>query len=187
MNIETVNLILIQCDAEILKEAIAGNENLAKKLGVTIADNWNEFGSAIFQFTIDKLSESIAESGWWIYFPIHKKDNKLIGGCGYKGQPTSEGTVEIGYETAPEYRNRGYAAEMTTGLVAHAFKDRRVKSVIAHTLTHENPSTRVLTKCGFEKTGEAYDPEDGQLWKWELNKIEYFPDSDLSGINLLTS
>ena len=170
MIIKTNNLVLIPCDAEILKEAMAGNENLAAKLGVSIAENWNEFGSAIFQYTIDKLVESDEESGWWIYFPIHVKDKKLIGGGGYKGSPTPDGSVEIGYEIAPEYRNSGFASEMAKGLIENAFRDNRVNSVVAHTLAHENPSTRVLTKCGFVKTGEVNDPEDGPVWRWELKR-----------------
>lgn len=173
MTIETKNLKLIRCDIDILETAIAGNDKLAEKLGMTIADNWNEFGSAIFQFTIDKLSESEEESGWWIYFPIHRKDNRLIGGCGYKGKPTPEGTVEIGYEIAPAYRNRGYATELVKGLIENAFNDSRVKSVIAHTLANENPSTKVLVKCRFKYAGEMEDPDDGKVWKWELKRLEY--------------
>jgi RimJ/RimL family protein N-acetyltransferase len=168
--LETKNLKLIQCDTDILKEAIAGNENLAEKLGVTISEHWNEFGSAIFQYTIDKLAESEDENGWWIYFVIHKKDKRLIGGGGYKGKPTAEGTVEIGYEIAPAYRNRGFATEMTKGLIEHAFRYSNVKCILAHTLAYENPSTNVLTKCGFVKTGEVQDLEDGLVWRWELFK-----------------
>lgn len=168
MIIGTENLNLINCDIDMLNEAISGNERLEKKLGVTIAAKWNEFGSAIFQFTLDKLAASEEEWGWWIYLVIHKKDNKLIGGGGYKGKPTTEGTVEIGYEIAPEYRNHGYATELAKGLVKNALRDSRVRSVIAHTLACENPSTRVLTKCGFIKTGETIVPEDGPVWRWEL-------------------
>lgn len=170
MIIETESLNLIQSDVETLKESIAGNESLGKKLGVTVQENWTEFGTRPLKYSLKMLSDSKDESGWWTYFPIHKQDNKLIGSCGYKGKPTSDGTVELGYELAPDYRNRGLATEMTKGLIENAFKDNRVKSIIAHTLGQDNPSTKVLRKCGFEKIEEINDPDHGLFWKWELKR-----------------
>lgn len=169
MVIETENLQLIACDADILKTAISGNAQLAEKLGVIVLDNWTEFGVEALQYSHDKLMAHEAEKGWWTYFPIYKPDNRLIGSGGYQGKP-SAGIVEIGYEISPEFRNRGLATEMTQGLVAHAFKDDAVHTVIAHTLGEENPSTKVLAKCGFVKTKDINHPEEGLIWKWELKK-----------------
>ncbi|MBK8627661.1 MAG: hypothetical protein IPN86_19485 [Saprospiraceae bacterium] len=106
MTLETENLKLLPCDTEILRAAIEGNEILAKKINVSILEDWSEFGIGVFQYSLDKIIENNDEIGWWTYFPIHKKDNKLIGSGGYKGKPTPEGTVELGYEIAPNYRNR---------------------------------------------------------------------------------
>lgn len=170
MIVETENLNLIQCDTEILKEAISGNDNLAKKLGVSVLENWTEFGVSALQYSLSKLSENEDENGWWTYFPIHKQNNRLIGSGGYKGKPTAKGTVEIGYEITSDYRNRGLATEMTMGLIENAFRDDRVKSIIAHTLGQENPSTKVLKKCGFNKIEEINDPKEGNIWKWELKR-----------------
>lgn len=170
MTIETNNLRLIPCDTEILKSALQGNEVLAKKINATVEDNWTEFGVAALKYSLDRLTESEEEKNWWTYFPIHKQDNKLIGSGGYKGRPTADGTVELGYEIAPGYRNRGLATEMTKGLIENAFRDKRVKSIIAHTLGNENPSTKVLQNCGFNKVDEVIDPEDGPIWKWVLKR-----------------
>lgn len=170
MTIETNNLRLIPCDTEILKSALQGNEVLAKKINATVEDNWTEFGVAALKYSLDRLTESEEEKNWWTYFPIHKQDNKLIGSGGYKGRPTADGTVELGYEIAPGYRNRGLATEMTKGLIENAFRDKRVKSIIAHTLGNENPSTKVLQKCGFKKVEEMIDPADGPIWKWVLKR-----------------
>ncbi len=170
MIIETRNLNLISCDTEILKSAIEGNEILAKKMNLAVHDNWTEFGVGALQYSLDKLAESDDEKNWWTYFPIHKQDNKLIGSGGYKGKPTTDGTVEIGYEIAPDYRNCGLATEMAKGLIEFAFQDARVKSIHAHTLGQVNPSTKVLQKCGFEKVEEINDPDDGLIWKWVLKR-----------------
>ena len=170
MTIETKNLKLILCDKEILIAAIKGNEFLEKKLNVSVQENWTEFGVGAFQYVLDKLSEDIEDNNWWTYFPIHKNDNKIIGSGGYKGKPTQDGTVELGYEIAPKYRNQGLATEMTKGFIENALKDNRVKSVIAYTLAQENPSTKVLLKCGFEMVQEINDLEEGLIWKWKLKR-----------------
>jgi RimJ/RimL family protein N-acetyltransferase len=170
MTIETDHLSLIPCDIEMLNAAVQGNEVLSRKMNLIVEDNWTEFGVGALQYVVDRLSESSDETNWWTYFPVHKRDNKLIGSGGYKGKPTKEGTVELGYEIAPSYRNLGLATEMTIGLIKNAFKDDRVKSIIAHTLGQENASTKVLMKCGFKKVEEVNDPEDGLIWKWELKR-----------------
>jgi hypothetical protein len=43
-----------------------------------------------------------------------------------------------------------------------------VSVVCAHTLAKENASTKVLTRCGFRKTAELDDPDEGPIWRWEL-------------------
>ena len=172
MIIETEHLRLVGGDMDILKSALSSNDQLSNKLGVSLADKWTEFGIEAIQYSLERLLESREESGWWTYFPIHKRDNTLIGSGGYKGKPTAEGTVELGYEIAPSYRNKGLATEMTKGLIANAFKNARVSVILAHTLGQENSSTHVLTKCGFQKVEEINDPQDGLLWKWELRRAE---------------
>jgi RimJ/RimL family protein N-acetyltransferase len=171
MIIETENLKIISCDTETLIAAIQGNEILAKKINSTIDENWTEFGAAALQYSLERLAESEEEQNWWTFFPIYKPHNKLIGSGGYKGKPTKTGTVEIGYEIAPDYRNQGLATEMTKGLIENAFNVERVNSIIAHTLGHDNASTKVLQKCGFEKVQEFNDPDDGPIWKWELKRL----------------
>lgn len=167
--IETKNLKIIPCYKEILKAAIQGNDILSKKLNVIIQDNWTEYGVGALQYSLDRLTED-EENGWWTYFPIHKQENKLIGSGGYKGKPAPDGSVELGYEIASDYRNRGFATEMTNGLIENAFEDKRVKTIVAHTLGQDNASTRVLEKCGFIKIAELNDPDDGLIWRWEFRR-----------------
>jgi RimJ/RimL family protein N-acetyltransferase len=59
---------------------------------------------------------------------------------------------------------------MTNALIDNAFRDTKVISVIAYTLGHANPSTKVLHKCGFQKVAEIKDTDEGLIWKWELIK-----------------
>ena len=169
-NIETQNLNLICCDKQTLEFALAGNLELAKLLNVIVPENWTEFGSRALKYSLDKLNSAESEKGWWSYLPIHKLDNKLIGLCGYKGQPNEEGQVEIGYEIKVEYRNKGFATELAKALIENAFNFETVHSIQAHTLGHFNSSTKVLSNCGFKKIDEADGKELGILWKWELKR-----------------
>lgn len=100
---------------------------------------------------------------------VHRADGSAVGKCGFKGPPGADGTVEIAYGVAPEHQGKGYATEAAAALVTYAFKHPQVRVVRAHTLPQPNASTRVLTKCGFRKVGEVIDPDDGLVWRWEIN------------------
>ena len=170
MHIETENLILIPGNKNLLASAIQGNDFLSKALGYAVCSDWTEFGVAPLAYTLKILTQSEDENGWWTYFPIHTIDQKLIGSCGYKGRPTPDGMVEIGYEVCPEYRQKGLGTEIANGLLTHAFKDEHIKIVVAHTLPMENASTNILRKLSFNKVSEIEDPEDGLIWRWEIKK-----------------
>jgi [ribosomal protein S5]-alanine N-acetyltransferase len=152
-----------------LVTAINGNSALEIYMKVVVPMNWTEFGTSALQYAVDRLND-VDEAGWWTYFPIHKQHNKLIGSGGYKGKPTDDGIVEIGYEISSEYRNRGLATEFVNALVGNAFSFQKVCAILAHTLGENNASTKVLLKCGFRKVAQYTDPEDGLLWKWELKR-----------------
>ncbi|MBD1877257.1 GNAT family N-acetyltransferase [Coleofasciculus sp. FACHB-T130] len=85
-------------------------------------------------------------------------------------QPDQGGVVEIAYGVDPEYQGRGYATEAARALVNFAFRSGQVRLVRAHTWAENNASMRVLAKCGFECIGEVVDPEDGLVWRWELQR-----------------
>jgi ribosomal-protein-alanine N-acetyltransferase len=98
---------------------------------------------------------------------VHREDGTVVGGCGFKGPPGSEGVVEIAYGIAPEHQGKGYATEAAAALVQFALADPQVRIVRAHTLPGASASGRVLTKCGFRRIGEVIDPDDGLVWRWE--------------------
>ena len=98
---------------------------------------------------------------------VDRASGAVIGSCGYKDPPDLEGVVEIAYGVDPDYQGHGYATEAARALVHFAFGSDGVRLIRAHTLPGNDASTRVLTKCGFEKVGEVVDPEDGLVWRWE--------------------
>jgi len=144
--------------------------SLSRQLGgVDIADSWMHFPEAM-AWMRDYLLENPGELGWWSFLTIHQADHRLIGTCGFKGVPSPEGVVEIGYEIAPAYQGRGLATEVARALVDHAFENPAVQTILAHTLAEENASVKVLRKVHFVFSEEITDPEDGIVWRWRLDK-----------------
>ncbi len=170
IGIKTKNLFLIAANQQILEAGITGNKALEELLGVIVPNNWTQFGERALKHSLEKLNLGVDEQGWWSYLPVHQVDNKLIGLCGYKGKPNENGIIEIGYEIMAEYREKGLATELASGLIENAFSFQAIKIIQAHTLGEVNASTRVLVKCGFEKIQEVENNKIGTLWKWELKR-----------------
>lgn len=90
-----------------------------------------------------------------------------VGSCGFKGPPDADGSVEIAYGVEPAHQGRGFAKEATLALVEYAL-GAGARIVRAHTRPEAGASPGVLAACGFERTGEIVDPEDGLVWRWEI-------------------
>ena len=117
------------------------------------------------------LVAKAAETDPWILgFEIYNTSGTVVGNCGFKGPPDADGTVEIAYGINPEMQGKGYAKAAARELVNFAFADKRVRIVRAHTIEERNASASILRKCGFIPRGHVVDPEDGRVWRWELQR-----------------
>lgn len=169
--LETDHLFLVQAQVPML-DAIVREDwpELSRLLGgVDFAEEWYHFPE-VFAWMHDYLSENPEESLWWTYLIVHKQDIRLIGTCGYKGAPSIDGEVEIGYEIADAYQNRGLATEAARALCQLAFAQSGVETVIAQTLAEENASVHVLRKLGFQFVCAKVDIEDGEIWEWKIDR-----------------
>ena len=162
---------LLLCDEPILNIILEGNDAIEENLQLKVPQNWTEFGDTAFKYALTQIQHNPESRDWWTYLPVLKEGNVLLGSCGYKGPPDENGRVEIGYEIAQSFRNRGYATETTRLLIQNAFENEAVSGVLAHTLAEENASVKVLKKCGFNKVQELPDPEVGTVWQWFLRKV----------------
>ena len=105
---------------------------------------------------------------WGSYLAVEGSARQLVGTCGFKGNPDSDGVVEIAYFTFPGEEGRGIATGIAARMVELATAATPpIRLVRAHTLPEVNASGRVLTKVGFTRVGEVIDPEDGLVWRWE--------------------
>ncbi len=111
--------------------------------------------------------ENGVEPRWSTHLFVHRIDHAVVGIGGFTGPP-EQGAVEIGYSVAPGYRGAGLATAAARRLVSAAEESGDVRLVVAHTLAAPGPSTAILRRLGFVHVGEAVDPGEGPVWRWEL-------------------
>jgi [ribosomal protein S5]-alanine N-acetyltransferase len=167
------NISLLPHTPEHLKALLEGREVYESRFKVKVADGVRDFlvGPEVSAEFLARLASAAAPNPWKDGFGVlHLAENILIGFCSFTGPPTANETVEIAYGIAPAYQGRGYATEAAQALIAYALASGLVRTIQAHTLPQRNASTRVLQKCDFTMIEEIIHPEDGVVWRWELEK-----------------
>lgn len=173
-NVSTTHMIpprlkLVDGNLELLTAAVAGGGALEALLGVSVAEDWAGFPEAL-PVLCASYTKNPKGHKWGSLFFVEPRARVLVGLGGFKGPPSADAVVEIGYAIAPAFQGQGLATDAVAQMVRRAFEDATVRAVDAHTLGHANPSTRVLEKSGFRKIGEANDPDDGPLWHWRCER-----------------
>lgn len=125
--------------------------------------------------TVAVLTRDPRPAPWGAYLAIDRSTSKIVGTCAFKTAPNHRGEVEIAYCTFPPFEGRGMATAMAAALKEIAEGSQGVKTVLAHTLPRENASTRILRKLSFRQVGTVNDPEDGPVWRWELQRSRASP------------
>jgi len=165
MNVISPRLKLVDANLELLAAAVVGGDALEALLGVSIAEDWAGFPEAL-PLLRDSYAKNPSAHAWGSLFLIDPQTHTLVGFGGFKGPPSSDAAVEIGYAIAPAFQGQGLGTDAVTQMVQRGFADPIVRAVDAHTLGRANPSTRVLEKSGFRKIGEISDPDEGVVWHW---------------------
>lgn len=167
--IDRTRLTLVDGTFALLSAALEGRAALEALLAVSVAEGWEGFPEAlpVLRASYEGSSEP---HEWGSLFFIKPDVRALVGLGGFKGPPSSEGVVELGYAIAPAFRGQGLATNATTQMLERAFANPSIRAVDAHTLGAENPSTRVLQRTGFRKIAELNDPEEGPIWHWRFER-----------------
>jgi len=160
---------LVPLDEPTLGHLLSDPEEGLRALGSNSGDVL-EFFKPLLAHSLQFQRSIACQAPWHGYLGVESEENRLVGICSFQGDPNAQGEVEISYCTVPKYEGRGYATEMARALLAIAFAAPDVQRVIAHTLPVPNPSTRVLHKAGLKKTGEVIHPEDGKVWRWQIDR-----------------
>lgn len=159
--LKTKRLELIPGTVELLSTELEGLASFRQKLGVEVPATWppDLYDRPALEWMLNYLKENQDGVGWGLwYMVLRARLETLIGTCGYKGKPSADGMVEIGYSVLPEYQNKGYATEAVKALIDRAFSYPEISCVIAETYPDLTASKRVLEKNGFRLTGPGSKP-----------------------------
>jgi RimJ/RimL family protein N-acetyltransferase len=179
--LRTPRLLLIPATPATLAAELISPVALGESLGLDVPASWPPelYDEDAIRWTLNSLESGACPPDWCLYyfaeFAEPPKRSTLIGVGGFKGGPTDDGTVEIGYGVLPEFRRRGYAREAVDGFLGWAFDNDRVSRVIAHTLTHLTPSIAVLTSAEFTYVGTHADAGEPDAIRYELSREAYAP------------
>ena len=149
-------------------EALASDPDaFARQHGITFGPTWPAIIEIATQ-TARFLAATQPRWPWGSYLAVEGSVRRLVGTCGFKGNPDPDGAVEIAYFAFPGEEGRGVATSIAARMIELASESTPPIAIVrAHTLPEVNASGRVLTKNGFTRVGEVIDPEDGLVWRWE--------------------
>ena len=164
------NVTIVAANSLLLDAVEPGGAALADALGVAPPASWPPLYNEpeVFAWVRDMMARYPDAPDWFTWFIV--ADDQLCGTGGYKGPPAIDGSVEIGYSVIPECQRRGFASETVDLLVARAFRDERVRTIRAETLSDGIASQGVLRRCGFSSAGSYIDPEEGEILRFERRR-----------------
>ena len=176
LKLKTERLELVAGTPELFRVRVEDREFLSRKLGARVPDSWPPplYDQDAMDWMAKYFAENAGEGAWTFYFIIlparEGAERTVVGGAGFKGQPSADGTVEIGYSMLPEFQRAGYATEAAGALVRWAFTQPQVTRVIAETYPELRPSISVLEKNNFRFIG---DGSEERVIRFALTREEY--------------
>ena len=109
--------------------------------------------------TLESLAESVrrdiaaygdgTSSRWALAGP----DDQLIGICGFNSWSLVHKHAELAYDLAPQYWRRGYMQRAVKAVLRWGFCEHGLTRVHAFVMTSNQPSIRLLERCGFTREG----------------------------------
>lgn len=87
-----------------------------------------------------------------IYWAIAtRKDNQLIGTCGFEQWFFRHNRLELAYELHPDYWGQGIASQSVKAAVDYGFNQMQVNRIDAYSLLHNISSIKLLIGLGFRQ------------------------------------
>ncbi|MEQ1770592.1 MAG: GNAT family protein [Devosia sp.] len=153
-------------------EDISGDD-LARELAAAAPPSWPPlYNDAQTRYWLRVgLRGNPLNATWYGYYVIAMIDGiaVLAGTAGFKGPADALGMVEIGYSIVPELHRRGIASAAVALICRYAFASG-VTAVTAQTLPSLLASQGVLAKASFRHVETVIDPEEGEVWTYQLER-----------------
>ncbi len=169
--LQSKNLKFYECTQTMTDLAMHNRKDLARQLCASIPESWPVPPEAL-PFFFETMKANPDHAGWLNYLVVHKQDSMVMGDIGFLGAPDNDGTIEIGYSVVPEYREKGYAAQMLNYMVGWAFEHHQVKKIIAQTLVENEASINLLRNAGFTVVNQV-ETEEGLQSSFEIRRSDF--------------
>lgn len=152
MELKTKCLRIISLNIDQLALLCDGQSKVNTALGLTsYKTNRNEDLQAAYREMYQNCLSYPKEHLWYTNWQIFLKDKNIsIGSIGFLGTANDRHEVEIEYSIHEDYQNKGYATEAVKALTEWAFS-QNVYYIQAQTQPDNEPSKKVLAKCGFRQ------------------------------------
>ena len=161
--LRTARLDLVGCTVDLLRAEGDDRGHFARLLDAQVPDEWppDLYDDDARLWSLSQVESATEVEGWLTYYMVLRPvdglgERELVGIVGYKGPPTIDGTVEVGYSVMEAHRRRGYASEAVDALVGRAFDFPQVVRVIADTFPDLTASILVLERNGFTVDGRGF-------------------------------
>jgi ribosomal-protein-alanine N-acetyltransferase len=82
-----------------------------------------------------------------------KKDDRVLGTCGFHNVKPEHSRAEMGYELGKEYWRQGIMSEALTAIIAYGFDVLKLNRIEAFVNFGNKRSTGILEKIGFTQDG----------------------------------
>ncbi len=167
--IETKRMVLMTMPVDFIDKLIVNDDTAYSDYDIVRTDEWlkNEFHEIIVKMR-EGMTEEKEASGFDAWIFIDKADRTIIGDGGFKGEPDSEGRIDIGYGIVESRRGEGYGFEAVSALVEWGFRQKGVKIITADSNLDNTASLNLLEKIGMKRI-----KSDETLAYFELKKNQY--------------
>jgi [ribosomal protein S5]-alanine N-acetyltransferase len=133
---------------------------LARLLKAKLTHEWPpvDWEPHVYRIISKQYDEWPHSFGWHRYVLLEGglgRPRTLVGAIG--GFPRTQGDVEIGYSTLPQFQRRGYATACATKMVEFLLSHGDVQSVSAQTYPRVPESIKVMERCGMSYVGDGDD------------------------------
>ncbi|MGI4819663.1 MAG: GNAT family N-acetyltransferase [Janthinobacterium lividum] len=160
----TPRLTILAASRALLTAELHKPQYFPTLLGAVMPADWppGEYDHAAMHYFLEQLTAGgRTAAGWYGWYALRKAEGDtprtLVGSGGFMGPPDAEGTAEIGYSIATEWRGQGLATELVAGLVQQAAATGMVRRLLAHARADNPASQQVLLRNGFQLTGPSPD------------------------------
>lgn len=98
------------------------------------------------KYILSNYAKKVPEN-WGI---VYKKDNKLIGTCGYFDWDKINRSAEIHYALSEKYWNKGIMSEALESIISFGFKKMKLNKIRAKCMLKNTASEKLMQKLGMK-------------------------------------